>query len=332
MSTNLIGFIGITPGTTSVVRVMAHVYVLHENAEWLPPLAEAFEAAGLPWVDWHLDEGVVDLDEAPPEGVFYSRMSASAPSRGHAWAKDYTRSVLSWLESHDRTVVNGRRVIELEMSKVDQHAALRAGGFDVPRTIAVVGTADLSAQARRLDPPFITKHNQGGKGLGVRRFDSHVAFDDYVSGPAFEPPADGITLLQEYLEAARPIITRVEIVGGRFLYALTADTSDGFDLCPADECAVDGELGPTADAGRFHWREGFDHPVIDRYLRFAERWGIGIAGFEFIETRDGRLVTYDINTNTNYNAVVEREAGRSGPAEIARYLGELMRVEARAAA
>jgi len=75
----------------------------------------------------------------------------------------------------------------------------------------------------------------------------------------------------------------------------------------------------------FHWREGFEDPIINRYLDFCQSWGIGIAGFEFIETEDGRLVTYDINTNTNYNPVVEKEAGRSGPVLVARYLAALAR-------
>ena len=34
---------------------------------------------------------------------------------------------------------------------------------------------------------------------------------------------------------------------------------------------------------------------------------------------------YDINTNTNYNPVVEEEAGRSGPVAVARYLAALAR-------
>ena len=45
-----------------------------------------------------------------------------------------------------------------------------------------------------------------------------------------------------------------------------------------------------------------------------------MAGFEFIETADGRLVTYDVNTNTNYNPDVEAVAPTIGPGSIAAYL------------
>jgi hypothetical protein len=304
------------------------VHVLHENPEWLPPFAAAFDDQGVPWEEWHLDGGPIELDAAPPSGIFYSRMSASNHTRGHGLAKDHTRSVLSWLEGHGRRVVNGRRVLELEMSKVDQHAALTAAGFDVPRTIAVVGRQGIEAQARRLPLPFITKHNQGGKGLGVQRFDTYEAFDAHLADPAFEEPVDHTLLLQEYVEPVEPFITRVEVVGGELLYALRADTSHGFELCPADVCTIHDDFCPTGEhaARIFSHRSDIDAatPLVRRYLSFCRRWGIEIAGFEFIETADGRRVTYDVNTNTNYNTTVEAQAGRSGPTEVARFLGRLL--------
>ncbi|HET7016628.1 MAG TPA: hypothetical protein VFI65_22085 [Streptosporangiaceae bacterium] len=304
------------------------VYVIHENPDWYPPIAAAFDALGVPSEQWLLGEEVIDLDAQPPAGVFWSRMSASSHTRDHPYAKDQTRGVLGWLERHGRRVINGRRVIELEMSKVEQHTALRASGFDVPRTIAVAGTPKLADAARRLPAPFISKHNQGGKGLGVRLFESHEEFDAYVDSDEFEAPVDGITLLQEYLRAAEPRITRAEIVGREFIYAITANTElGGFQLCPADACAI-GD-GPVVDdtappPSLFALREGFDHPIIGRYLDFARRHGIEIAGFEFIETADGRLVTYDINTNTNYNPEIEAVAPRSAQRAVASFLGSLL--------
>ncbi|HEY3955802.1 MAG TPA: hypothetical protein VGM53_20720 [Streptosporangiaceae bacterium] len=319
------------------------VHVIHENPEWYAPLAAAFDAAGVPHRKWLLGTGVLDLDAEPPAGVFWSRMSASSHSRGHPFAKDQTRGVLTWLECHGRRVVNGRRVLDLEMSKVEQLALLRAAGFDVPRTLAVAGPDDLAEAARRLPVPFIGKHNQGGKGVSVRLFGSHEEFTAYLSGPDYLPPVDGITLLQEYLRPAQPRITRVEIVGAEFMYAITADTArGGFELCPADACAVPppgGAPGPAdvpglagvpgGDGGIFALREGFDHPVIGRYTDFARRHGIEIAGFEFIETADGRLVTYDINSTTNYNAAIEAVAPRPALPAVASFFKRLLAGEPR---
>jgi hypothetical protein len=299
------------------------LYVVHENPDWYAPLAAAFDHAGLPHEQWLLGEAAIDISEPPPEGVFWSRMSASSHTRGHPFAKDQTRGVLAWLESHGRTVVNGRRVLDLEMSKVEQLTALQAAGFEVPRTVAVAGPSELAATAKRIPVPFISKHNQGGKGLGVRMFATHQAFDDYLAGPGYEPPVDGITLLQEYLVAAQPQVTRVEIVGNEFMYAITADTArGGFQLCPADACAVDDQ--GAQQPSLFALRAGFSDPIINRYLEFAAALGIGIAGFEFIETADGRLVTYDINTTTNYNADIEAVAPRPALPAVAAYLGRLL--------
>lgn len=294
------------------------VYVLHENPEWYPPFAAAFDAEAVEHEPWLLGDGALDLDAEPPQGVFWSRMSASSHTRGHPFAKDHTRAVLSWLEAHGRRVVNGRRVLELEMSKADQLTALRAAGIDVPRTVAVVGRDGLLDAAGKFEPPFIVKHNQGGKGLGVHRFDSVAQLAAHLESAAYVAPVDGLTLVQEYVRPALPYITRVEIVGGELVYAITADTArGGFELCPADACTVPG-------AGLFALREGFAHPIVERYLRFAGLHGIEIAGFEFIETAEGRLVTYDVNTNTNYNPELDAAAPRSGPRQIARYIKGLL--------
>ncbi|MGI9006129.1 MAG: ATP-grasp domain-containing protein [Streptosporangiaceae bacterium] len=305
------------------------IHVLHENPEWFGPIGHALDAAGLPYEQWLLGDGALDLSQPPPSGVFWSRLSASSAARGHPHAKDQARGLLSWLHAHGRRVVNGRRALEFEVSKVDQAVALAAAGFDVPRTVAVAGTAALPDAARGLPVPFIAKHNQGGKGLGVRLFGSHEEFGDYVASAGYERPADGMTLLQEYLPAAEPRITRAEIVGGEFVYAITADTAaGGFQLCPADACAA----GGSTTASLFGLRHDFDHPITGRYVRFAREHGIDIAGFEFIETASGRLVTYDINTTTNYNPQIEAAARRPALRAVAAYLGRLLDDEAGKAA
>jgi hypothetical protein len=305
---------------------MKHIYVLHENDEWVTPLREALVARDLPFKEWFLDTGIVDLCAIPPEGVFYNRMSASSHTRGHRYGPEYTAAVLSWLERSDRRVLNGGRALALEVSKVAQYSALAAEGIRTPRTIAVVGRDEIVEAARSLPTPFITKHNRAGKGLGVRLFHEVDALARYVDSDEFETSVDGVTLLQAYIEAPEAYITRVEFVGGRFLYAVRVDTSQGFELCPADACRIgetDDEFCPTADAADSLFRilDGFAHPVVDRYEAVLAANDIHIAGIEFIVDQQGELYTYDINTNTNYNGEAEARAGCSGMKAIAEYLG-----------
>lgn len=300
---------------------MPKIYVLHENAEWTAPLLEELSARALPHDDWFLDEGGLDLSWRPPEGVFYNRMSASSHTRDHRYGPEYAAAVLAWLESHGRRVINSSRALQLEVSKVAQYATLEAHGIRTPRTIATIGTRDLLAAAQTFSGPFITKHNRGGKGLGVRLFRNPDELESYVRSSEFEAPVDGMTLIQQYIESPQPFITRCEFVGGEFLYALRVDTSDGFLLCPADECRDDSVSCPAESKSKFAIIEDFDDPLIELYRDVLDANAVHIAGIEFIVDEKGRQYTYDINTNTNYNSAAEAVRGVSGMAAIADYLG-----------
>lgn len=327
---------------------MTKAYVIHENPAWLPPLAEAFDRIRLPWSELDLSRGVFDLASVPPEGIFYNRMSASSHTRGHRYSAELTAAVLAWLTRHGRRVVNGPRALDMEISKVRQYAALEAAGLSVPRTVLVRDDTDaLIAAARQHfgSGPVILKPNRGGKGLGVRLFSSPQALADQIAVlPADEAPIDGIWLLQEYIRAPRPVITRAEFVGGRFVYAVEVDTTAGFELCPADVCAV-GDAAcpvgtqPVAAAPRFTvLPEGSVEPLLrDRLETFLAQSGIDVAGVEFIRNQDGRVLVYDVNTNTNYNAAAEEAAGlagtvRSGPGALAEFLARELAATYRLAA
>jgi len=302
---------------------MRRIYVIHENSAWVEPLRAALNELHLPFEEWFLDRGTLDLSQTPPEGVFYNRMSASSHTRDHRYAAEYTACVLAWLERHGRRVINTSRALQLEISKVAQYAALNALGIRTPRTIAAVGRAEILEAARRFDGPMIVKPNRGGKGLGVRLISNRTVLASYLDGPEFEPSIDGVTLVQEYIAAPEPYITRVEFVGGTFLYAVRVDTRQGFELCPADVCDPGEAFCPAGEVppARFRVLERFDHPLIERHERFLQANGIHVAGIEFILGPDGQPYTYDVNTNTNYNAEAEAKASVSGMASIAAYLG-----------
>jgi hypothetical protein len=304
---------------------MTHIHVIHENPDWLEPLAAALDRQALPWRDWFLDRGVFDLSRPPPEGIFYNRMSASSHTRDHRYAAELTASVLAWLGRHGRRVVNGSRALDLEISKARQYAALEAAGIRTPDTVLVAGKEFLVEAARQRFGlgPFILKPNRGGKGLGVRLFNFPDALGDYLDGPDYEPPVDGLHLLQQYVRAPVPLITRAEFIGGRFIYAVEVDTSDGFELCPADLCAVGDAFCPAGEEPRakFTIIDDIDQTLKRGYEAFLAANSIDVAGIEFITDGEGTVYTYDINTNTNYNPDAEARAGRSGMDTLAGYLG-----------
>ena len=301
------------------------IYVIHENEEWTTHLFKRLDELGLPYENWFINEGLVDLNEAPPEGVFYSRMSASSHTRGHRYAPELTESLLAWLEHHGRKVFNGSRALRLEVSKVNQYMALNAAGIQTPKTIAANGKEQIVKAAEKLgESSFIIKHNRAGKGLGVQLFHSMEALHEFLNGGSFEPSIDGITLVQQYIQAPEPFITRCEFVGGKFVYAVQVDTSEGFELCPADACRIDDLFCPVGEESeekpKFQVVEGFDDPILANYEEFLRQNGIAVAGIEFIRNAEGDIFTYDVNTNTNYNADAEAAHGTYGMLELAKFL------------
>lgn len=312
---------------------MSKIYIIHENDAWTAPLEHELEKLGLPFESWFLDQGHFDLSSPPPDGVFYNRMSASSHTRDHRFAHEYTSGVIAWLEQYGRRVLNGTRANQLEVTKVGQYASLVKYGIRTPRTMPAVGRDHILAAAKTFrGEPFITKHNRAGKGLGVHLFRTVDALEVYLDSEAFEAPIDGITLIQQYIEAPEPFITRVEFVGQKFVYAVRVDTSEGFELCPADACAiVEGEMCPaTPEAAnqekrpKFEIIKDFESDLLPKFEQFMKDNDFAIAAFEFIVDKAGNKYVYDVNQNTNYNSAAEIAAGGSvtGMGAIARYLGE----------
>ena len=303
---------------------MQKVYIIHENGEWVAPLRKQLEALDTPYEEWSLVQGTVPIDDAPPEGIFYNRMSASSYTRDHRFSPEYAAVVLSWLEAHGRTIVNDSQALALEINKAAQYQILRAGGIRTPRTVVAVGPeAILDASEKFGEDPLILKPNRGGKGDGVQLFEDRTQLQDYIKASTYEAPVDGISLVQEYIYAPDQSIIRAEFIGGKFFYAVRVDTSDGFELCPADVCQVPGETAePTfrilEDDG------GLGADVIQAAEGVLADNGVKVAGIEFIRNEAGDLFAYDINTNTNYNPEAEAVAGKYGMAQLAGYLSGLL--------
>lgn len=300
---------------------MKKVYIIHENKEWTKPLIAALDTLGTPYEEWFLDEGTLDLSSAPPEGVFYNRMSASSHTRDHRYAPEYTAGVLDWLEAHDRKVINKSRALQFEVSKIKQYVQLEKFGIKTPKTVVAIGKEQIVEAAKGFKGSFITKHNRAGKGLGVKLFHDIELLKQYINSEEFGPSIDGITLIQEYIKAPEPIIIRNEFVGGQFLYSISVDTSEGFELCPADVCTVEDLFWPVGEStDKFNILPDFKPPNLEAYQAFLVANDIHIAGIEMIQDANGQYYSYDVNTNTNYNSDAEAKVELYGMKAIAKYL------------
>jgi len=303
------------------------IHIIHENQEWTEPLFQKLRDLDLPYEDWDMSHSIIDISAEPPKGVFYNRMSASSHTRGNRFAPETTVGLLAWLDSYNRHIINGRSALNLEISKLVQYASLKIVGLEVPSTVAVSQKEDIINGYNIISGHhIITKHNRAGKGLGVQLLKSKEAVIEYVNGDEYSESIDGITLVQKYIKPLDNTITRVEFIGGEFIYAVKVDTSDGFELCPADACEIGGDFCPI-DTNRNTFEIDLDFEKTDigkhtipKLKQLMKNEGIEVAAFEFVCDQDLRPYFYDINTNTNYNRDAEKRANVSAMDTLARYL------------
>ena len=292
----------------------AKVYVIHENLEWTQHLVKWLEELEVPYELWDLSSGILDLQSPPPQGIFYNRMSAS-------YAPEFTEQVITWLEAHGRKVVNGTGAINLEISKVKQYLKLNESGIETPATVAVLGQENIIEAARKLNIyPLITKHNRAGKGLGVQLFQNEEELEAYVNSPLFEPSVDGITLLQAYIKPSDGRIRRSEFINQKFLYTVSIDSSDGFQLCPADGCQIGKRPEQLETSEKFQITEPLPDDRREAYENFLKNAQIEVAAIEWVQSESGDIYVYDVNTNTNYNPTAEKNATIFAHQHLAHYL------------
>ena len=299
------------------------VYIIHENDEWTLSLKLELKKLEVNFEDWHVEKANIDLGKNPPEGIFYNRMSASSHARGHRYAPEFTATILNWLKHHKRRIINNGNALALEISKSLQYLKLNEVGIKTPKSIYCNSKEQIVKAADHFSKPFITKHNRAGRGLGVKLFQNKDELKTYVNGSNFEHSIDGITILQDYIEANPKVIHRVEFINSKFFYTVQVDASESFELCPADACNVEEQFCPTnPDGNKFMILKDYKNPEIVTYEKFLKQNDIEIAGIEYMIDTGGVHYSYDVNTNTNYNSIAEKKAGMFGMKQIALFLKE----------
>ena len=306
-------------------------FIIHENEEWLIPLRKALEKFDVQYEEWLLDDMTINIDQAPPNGIFFSRMSASNYTRNHLHSNQSSNIILTWLENHNRRVINGTNVLKIEFSKVLQQLLLKQSGFKTPKTIVAVGINKIKEAASNLNVyPMIIKPNQGGKGFGVKLINTMNELDKMLEDNLVNSSKDDTWLLQEKISTNEEFITRMEFIGGNFIYSLKVFSKNSFELCPADACEVDLDqfcpVDETNDINNsqpsFFIDDEPDKNLAKQLTIFLKKHQIEVAGVEFIRNKDGVPIFYDINTNTNYNLNAEKQSkvNKNGMEEIALFL------------
>ena len=289
------------------------IAILHEHPDWFRPLFAELDRRGLPWIGIDAASTGYDPAEASvPWSLVVNRTSPSAYLRGHAQATFYTLHWLRHLEQIGVPVVNGSTAYALELSKANQLDLLRRLGLPFPRSRVINAAAQAVRAASRLRYPVLLKANIGGSGAGIERFESEDILRDAVAAGEITLGIDGTAVVQEAAPLRGGHITRVETLGGDYLYAIDVYPAAGsFDLCPADACqttaGVELVRGACAvDAPRNGLRVEGTTPsreIIRQVELIARAAQIDVGGIELlVDDRDGKHYFYDINALSNFVA------------------------------
>jgi hypothetical protein len=287
--------------------------IYHEHPDWFKPLFAELDRRGLPYERINAAAHAFEPGAlTAPWSLVFNRASPSAYLRDHGQTTFHTLHWLRHLERIGVPVVNGSEAYALELSKATQLDLLASLGLPFPRARAINDASKAVEAARGLRFPVLVKANVGGSGAGIVRYDTPKALAEAVAAGTVSLGVDGTALVQESAPLRDAHITRVETLGGKYLYAINVYPSLGsFDLCPADACQTTegAELvrGACAvDAPKNGLRvEGYTPPreIIAQVERISQAANIDVGGIEYlIDDRDGKHYFYDINALSNFVA------------------------------
>lgn len=293
--------------------------ILYEHPLWFEKVFQELDRRGIAYDKLLAPDHFFDLGpEARTYDVLFNRMSPSAYRRDHGSGTYYTLSYLAHLESLGTRVINGSKAFRYEVSKALQLSLLRSLGFRFPTSRVIHDAHQAAAASQGLRFPVVVKPNVGGSGAGIVKFDTREQLVAAAHDGKLDLGLDHVALVQEFVTARGGFITRVETLGGRYLYAIRVHlTGETFDLCPADICQTTrGEAlnnGCVLDAAKAGLRvEAVQPPseVVRAVEATAQAAGIDVGGIEYVvDDRDGEVYYYDVNALSNFVADAPRVVG-----------------------
>ena len=274
--------------------------VLYEHPKWFEPLFAALERRGIAYEAIRLSDHSFDpVSRAVPAPVVLSRVAMSSFLREADHGIFYAEALLAHWAANGARVLNGAEVLAIDSSKARQMSLISSLGFATPVTRVVHRAADLVPASRGMAWPLLVKANIGGSGAGIVRYSSEAELAASVADGTVPDSVDKVLLLQDYAPARGGTITRIETLGGKFLYAIEVESGgDNFDLCPADAC--------VSAPGRTAIRMAAVTPdpgIIEAAEAIARAVRLDVGGVEvLIDDRDGTPRFYDINALSNFVA------------------------------
>jgi glutathione synthase/RimK-type ligase-like ATP-grasp enzyme len=279
---------------------MPDLAILYEHPKWFEPLFAALDRRGIAFQATRLSDHSFDpAGSDVPAPIILNRVAMSSFLRESDHGIFYAQSLLAHWAARGARVLNGADVLAIDTSKARQLSLITGLGLAIPETRVVHRPDDLVPAARTMRYPLLVKANIGGSGAGITRYSSEEELARSVREGTAPQSVDKVLLVQDYAPARGGVITRIETLGGKFLYAIEVESGgDTFDLCPADACLA----APGRAATRMSAVMPAPH-IIAAAERIAQVVGLDVGGVELlIDDRDGTPRFYDINALSNFVA------------------------------
>jgi len=292
---------------------MSAIAISYEQPDWFKPLFAELQKRGIQFETTNPTQHSFAIEGAKPAfDIFFNRMSPSAYLRDGVQGTFYTLNYLKFLEEHGVRVINGYKAFTYETSKALQLLLLEKLGIRYPKSRVVNHTSQIEQATQGLRFPIVIKANIGGSGAGIEKFDSIEDVRNAITENSVDFGIDHTALVQEFIPARGGYITRVETLGGKYLYGIRVYTDgESFNLCPADICQTTNgqDLVRNAcalDAPKNGLKvEAFtpSAEIIANVERIVQESGIDVGGIEYIiDDRDGAVLYYDVNALSNFVA------------------------------
>jgi predicted ATP-grasp superfamily ATP-dependent carboligase len=305
--------------------------ISHEHPDWFKPLFAELDKKGIAYQTVNPTQHHFAIEESTPQmSLFFNRMSPSAYLRGGVQGTFYTLNYLKHLEHQGIRVINGYRAFTYETSKALQLMLMEQLGIKYPKSRVINHASQVEAANEGLRFPIVVKANIGGSGAGIEKFNSIEEVREAVKNNQIDLGVDHTALVQEFVPARGGYITRVETLGGKYLYAIRVyTTGESFNLCPADICQTTGgqDLVRNAcalDAPKNGLKvEAYTPPadVIKNIETLVQQSGIDVGGVEYmIDDRDGEVLYYDVNALSNFVADAVNVIGFNPHERLVEYL------------
>jgi len=206
---------------------MHQLAIVYDHPSWFGPLFSALDRAGIDYLAVPTDShGFDPIGGQPPAPVIFNRVAMSGAQRSRRHPVYYAMALLDHWAGQGALVLNGADAMAMDASKARQLALINRLGLAAPATRVVHDEAALLSAAQVIGFPLVVKADVSGAGSGVTRFDDPRALAHAIAGGLLPISANGVWLVQALVRPRGGVTTRIELLGGRLLYAMDVTAAD----------------------------------------------------------------------------------------------------------